>query len=75
MSRIQIEVDSRLLKNGLESNAFDQAPCDMMLSDIRNFCLGIFIVSKISLVPRSINSSAHEHASLGLAWEPGQFQM
>ena len=44
----------------------------VIFSDIRHLLANEFVCLAISLIPRCTNSSAHELASLGLAWKPGQ---
>ena len=62
ISRIQVEVDSSVLKHALQSHFMDLATCGMMIRDTRFLLREHFDCNDIFSVPRACNSVAHELA-------------
>ena len=71
ISRIQIEVDSSVLKQAITSSAMDLAACGMLISDIRGLLRDQFVSDDVLLIPRNCNAVAHNLARLGMSWDPG----
>jgi hypothetical protein len=62
ISRVQLEVDASELRSAIVSTTSDRSVCGMIFSDIRSLLYESFVCSKVSLIPRRVNSSAHELA-------------
>ena len=72
ISRVQIEVDSSVLKQAISSSSMDLAACGMLIGDIRELLQDQFVCEGVELIPRSCNAAAHDLAKLGLSWDPGE---
>jgi len=72
ISRIQMEVDSSILKQALLLPSSDLAASGMLIRDTRHLLHEHFICNDIFLVPRACNSVAHNLASLGMSWDPDE---
>lgn len=71
ISQIQIETDSIVLKQALQSSSMDFATCGMLIGDTRDLLDENFVCTDILSVPRVCNSVAHNLAKVGLCWDPG----
>jgi hypothetical protein len=75
ISQVVLETDSSLLKDAITSSSRDLAIGGGLFANIRSLLLDSFSCTSICKIPRSCNSSAHELASLGMSWDPGQFYL
>ncbi|WVZ50961.1 hypothetical protein U9M48_002159, partial [Paspalum notatum var. saurae] len=66
-----VETDSTSLVQGVKTSAFDQAPCGVLLKEIKELCRAHFTLVEVDYVSRSCNSCAHELAKIGLNRDPG----
>jgi hypothetical protein len=60
ISRIQLETDSAVLKQALQSPSMDLAACGMLIRDTRFLLREQFVCSDILSVPRICNFVAHD---------------
>lgn len=58
ISHIQIEMDSIILKQALQSSSMDFATCGMLVHDTRDLLHEYFVCTDILSVPRACNSIA-----------------
>ena len=75
ISRIQLEVDSSVLKQALLSPSMDLASCGMMIMDTRFSLREHFVCSGISSIPRACNSVSHELAKVAMCWDSGDLHV
>ena len=75
ISRIQLEVDSSVLKQALLSPTMDLASCGMMIMDTRFLLREHFVCSGISSIPRACNSMSHELAKVAMCWDPSDLHV
>ena len=71
ISHVQVEVDSTVLQQALQSSSMDLATCAMLISDAGSMLNEHFVCSKILSVPRTCNGLAHNLAKLAMCWDPG----
>jgi len=67
ISKVQVETDSLLLRNGVLTDKMDQAPAGVIFQDIRRVIRDHFLSFECLHVPRLCNSFAHEIAALGMS--------
>ncbi|WVZ95969.1 hypothetical protein U9M48_041787 [Paspalum notatum var. saurae] len=72
ISRVIVETDSASLVEGLKTNAFGQAPCGVILKEIKELCRLHFDSVEVMHAPRSCNRCAHKLAKLGISRDPDQ---
>lgn len=72
ISRVQVEVDSTVLQQALQTSSMDLATCGMLLRDTCALLNEHFVCSKIISVPRACNVVAHNLAKLALSWDPDE---
>ena len=75
ISRIQLEVDSSVLKHALLSPTMDLASCGMMIMDTRFSLREHFVCSGIFSIPRACNSVSHELAKVAMCWDSGDLHV
>jgi len=72
ISRIQLEMDSSVLKKALLSSSMDLAASGMLIRDTRDLLRSSSVCNDVRLVSRVCNSVAHELARMGMSWDPGE---
>ena len=70
--RIQLEMDSSVLKKALLSSSMDLAASGMLIRDTRELLHGHFICNDVMPVPQVCNSVAHELARMGMSCNAGE---
>ena len=75
ISKVQVETDSLLLRNGVLIDEMDQAPAGVIFQDIRRVIRDHFLSFECLYVPRLCNWSAHEIAALGMSWDVGMSEV
>ena len=68
ISRIQLEMDSSVLKQALLSSSMDLAASGMLIRDTRDLLRSSSVCNDVRLVSRVCNSVAHELDRMGMSW-------
>ena len=68
ISRIQLEMDSWVLKQALLSSSMDLAVSGMLIRDTRDLLRSSSVCNDVRLVSRVCNSVAHELDRMGMSW-------
>lgn len=71
ISRLQLETDSVLVRDAIQSTSLDQTSSGVIFKDIRAMIKEHFYLFEYFYVPRTCNSSAHEIAAIGLNQSSG----
>ena len=69
---MQVEVDSKVLQQALQTSSMDLATCGMLLRDTSALLNEHFVCSKIISMPRACNVIADNLVKLALSWDPGE---
>jgi hypothetical protein len=71
ISHLQLETDSVLVRDAIQSTSLDQTSSVVIFRDIQTMIREHFYLFECFYVPRTCNSSAHETAALGLNQSSG----
>lgn len=69
ISHVQVEVDSTVLQQALQSSSMDLVTCGMLIRDACSMLNEHFVCSNVLSVPRACNGLAHNLAKLALSWD------
>jgi ribonuclease HI len=70
-SRVQLEMDSSVLKKAITSKEYDLAPLGSLFKEIKALLCNAYDDVKLSVCKRSCNVAAHELAARGALFEDG----